>query len=245
MASMAIILPPINISFPMWFIALIPVLLLVFFIYIWSHQRWVQAHLRDITPNRQLSFLQQQHAQIYWQLGIFMLILFGLGAVSAERHSVAPPPVVASAPITPNEPAEPPVEEASNPTPAAPSAILDLYDTPDSASLSLDLLKEQYENALAGAYILHRCERASNDEISTLLQALQQDIVRLQKQEAHRPLDPQMLYASIVSAAEGSYQMIYFHTPCDKPEVDMLEQQFAQYILRYQQAERNAATPKE
>ncbi|GEM_PF-3753531 len=239
---MAFVLPDVSVTFPLWFIALVPVLLLLFFVYIWSHQRWVQAHLRDITPNRQLSFLQQQHAQIYWQLGIFMLILFGLGAISAQRSTApAPQPVIASQPISPTTPAEQP----EKPAPASPSAILDLYDTPDSASLSLDLLKEQYENALAGAYILHRCERATNDEISTLLKALQQDIVRLQKKEGHRLLDPQMLYASIVSAAEGSYQMIYYHTPCDKPEVDMLEQQFAQYILRYQQAEREAAIPKE
>lgn len=232
--------------FPAWFAALLVGALLVFSLYLWSQHRWIQRHLRDVAINRQLSFLQQQALQLRLQCVIFLLLLLaavaGIARMAPLDSPPMPAPVTASV-STPSpvreEPAPPPVADTAHPASTVlldPETILELYSTPDEAltDIPLDALKERYENALIGAYILHRCKRATDREIDALLLALQRDVVTLQAESSGRSIDPQALYASIVTAAEGSYQMMYFHTPCDRPEVDILEQQFAQFVMRYQ-----------
>jgi|GEM_PF-7001300 len=113
--------------------------------------------------------------------------------------------------------------------------IFDLFasDAELSSENSLDSIKKRYENALAGAYVLSHCERTDKREMNVLMAALRDDIVDYQAQTGDSSLNPQELYEKIVSAAEGSYQMIYAKTPCESQEVAVLEQQYVGFITRY------------
>lgn len=211
---------------------------LVVSLYLFLHERWLRRHLIDLQPDRRLLFLMHQ-----WQLRnyqvIFALVLIG-------TLFVAQYPLPEKKPETPTADAPQPAVEEEPPLPAFessetlsdPATVLDLFDTPDESDLpsgtSVEGLKSRYENALIGAYILNKCKRTNDQEINTLLKALQSEIMSYQKQSENAPLDVAQLYASIVSSAKGGFEMLYARTPCDSAEVDMLEQQFANFVLQYQ-----------
>lgn len=125
--------------------------------------------------------------------------------------------------------------ELSAPIEPETTVILDLFtsDAELTSDQSLDAIKKRYENALTGAYMLSHCERTNKEEMKILLAALRDDIVDYQSQTGNSDLNPQELYEKIVSAAEGSYQMIYAKTPCDAPEITALEHQYASFVARY------------
>ncbi len=220
--------------------ALLAVLLVS--LYLLMHERWLRRHLIDLQPDRRLLFLMHQWQLRNYQI-IFALVL--VGCLFIAQYPVpeksAPKTVVETTPENPAVATDMPASDAIDNI-ADPAAVLGLFDAPDDSQTplgaSIENLKSRYENALIGAYILNKCTRTNDQEISTLLKALQGDIIAYQKQSANAPLDVAQLYASIVSSAKGGFEMIYNRTPCDSPEVDMLEQQFANFVLQYQK-ERN------
>jgi len=224
--------------------------------YLFWHERWLRRHLTDLQPDKRLAYLLHQWQLRNYQI-IFALVLIATGVLSLppftgkESASKAPqasvtapaqnPPAdgVRLPPAAPGDPtAGPAAGPAAVPT-ADPGAVLDLFDnhTASPSELSLDTLKSRHENALVGAYILSNCNRASEEEVAVLLRAIRSDIMDYQADKTNQPVDAQLLYDNIVSAARGAYEIMYRRAACDDPQVDMLEQQFANYVMHYQAAE--------
>lgn len=214
-------------------------------IYLFWHERWLRRHLADLQPDRRLAYLLHQWQLRNYQI-IFALVLIATGVLSLPSFTLDTPPAERPA-ITPQAARPAPPEQTRSAPPQSPpaavagdpTAVLDLFEngTANSAELSLDALKTRHENAIVGAYILSNCNRADNEEIATLLRAIRDDIIKYQSDSGNQALDTQQLYDNTVSAAKGAYEIMYRRTECDDPQVDMLEQQFANYIMRYQAAE--------
>lgn len=242
-------MPPNNLphamagwSLSLWllFITLLFTVLLLAMLY-WQLRR-LYRHIPDIQPSRQVSYLLER-----WRIQpvyITLLFLLYAGSIGGIIHWLPPiqPAITAPAePIAADAPTQvqTPPPAADEPLQLGDEPVLELFTSlsPDIAD-ELDNLKQRYENALAGAYLLHHCKRASEEEITTLQQALRDEIVHFQQRisaEGDIPLDVATLYSGIVSAAEGSFQLFYHRTPCDAPAIDMLEQQFASFVLKYKQ----------
>lgn len=215
-------------------VALLAVLLVS--LYLFLHERWLRRHILDLQPDRRLLFLMHQWQLRNYQI-IFALVLVGCLFIAQYPAPEKEKPAVHAADENPSAATDMPASDSVDST-ADPSTILDLFDAPNEShapqGASIEGLKSRYENALIGAYILNKCNRTNDQEINTLLKALQGEIMAYQKQTDNAPLDVAQLYASIVSSAKGGFEMIYTRTPCNSPEVDMLEQQFAHFVVQYQ-----------
>lgn len=222
--------------------------------YLYMEDRRIRQMLNDLMPERRLTYLLQQ-----WQMRNYQ-ILFGLVIIATLFLSVLPdgrpghkplqgtvlakiaqeiaggeevPETSGSIGIEAEEGVSPPV--AVYP-PTDPSMVLDLFETGvrENSELTLDSMKARHENALIGGYLLRNCNRASDAEVEVLLQAIRHDILNYQQNPAHPEIDAQVLYANIVSAAKGSYEMIYSRADCRSPQLDMLEEQFRAYVTHYE-----------
>lgn len=204
--------------------------ILLIVIGLWLIKLHAFQQLPDVKAERKVHYLSKQ-LKLLVTFATVLLGSLALGVWFLGNHMIETlqalnlPTTSISKTSTPHETAVPSIE---------PSAILDIFETSIHGDMTLETLKTRYENALSGAYILHHCERASKQEIDALLGALRDDISALQTRKPEKVIDVQSLYASIVSAAEGSYHMIYANMPCDTPQVAMLEQQFANFIMKYQ-----------
>lgn len=204
-------------------------------IFLFLRDRSLRKHLADLQPDRRLLFLLHRS-----QLRDYSLI-FGMVLISSLFIWILPdaPPRHAPQSEPTAECTTPAInpDEAAKLPPSDPNAMIDLFATDQSwypSNSTLDDLKTRYENALIGSYVLHHCKRTTQSEIDTILKALRDDIMRFQSDPQNPPLDAQALYASIVSAAEGSYEMVYRRTDCNSPQTAMLEEQFAHFVLSYQ-----------
>lgn len=203
-------------------------------IYLFWRERNLRHHLSDLQPDRRLGYLLH-----HWQLRDYSLI-FGMVITSSlflailpekTANPTTPPPVTTECAPAPID-----ADAAAQVPPSDPNAMIGLFATDESwypNDSTLDALKSRYENALIGSYVLHNCKRTTQDEMDTILKALRDDIMQFQADSANPPIDPQALYASIVSAAEGSYEMVYRRTDCNSPQTTMLEEQFAHFVMAY------------
>lgn len=218
-------------------------------LYLLFSERTLRRHLADVQPDRRLAYILHR-----WQLRDYV-ILFGFIVLCGIMLSLLPD----TSPTTPKTVASPADQCASGSLPpdadaqekqppSDPSAMMDLFATSTDLmpqQTALNALKSRYENALTGSYILYHCQRTSQTELDLILKALRDDIIAYQASPDHPALDAQALYASIVSAAQGSYEMLYSHTSCDSPQTQMLEEQFANFTLHFKAKEQtpSAAAP--
>lgn len=204
-------------------------ILFIMMIYLYWHTRWLQHHIHEVMPERQLDYLFRKWRWRNYRLIMGMMFIAMTATITAQQWPTLKPLFQAPAPDCPTPTATQPA------SPIEPSSsVLELFDTPVSGqhSAALEEIKQQYENALATAFILKRCERALETDIEALEYNLQQALSELNTPE--KPLDIPSLYASIKRAATGSYDLFYHRTPCDSPELDIAEQQLASISLKYQ-----------
>lgn len=201
--------------------------------YLFWRDRSLRKRLADIQPDRRVPYLLH-HSQLRDYSIIFSLVLLAslfilLFPEASHKDKETAPPAECTPPVID-------ADAAAQLPPSDPQAMIDLF-TGDNAwypnESTLDALKSRYENALIGSYILHHCKRTAQGEMEVILRALREDIIQFQSNPENPPVDAQELYASIVTAAEGSYEMIYRKTDCDGPETAMLEQQFANFVMHY------------
>lgn len=229
-------------------------LFLLTLLYIFWDEHQLRVQIRDVRPERQTDFLIRKFRYRSITLLFILGLIFGslsyliddlrtkLESIHVKARKPAEIIISPSVGRIEEKKEEPPapVQQRMGPSSSLPlssesdDAVLDLFEDSGETShdLSLDGIKKRYESALIGSYILHHCNRASEDEIEVLLQALREDVMNHQAY-THTIIDPQTLYANIVTAAEGSFQIIYNHTQCDTAEVDMLEQQYANFVMQY------------
>lgn len=203
-------------------------------IYLFVQEYRMRKHLGDLQPDRRIHYLLHQ-----WQLRnyqtIFMLVLIASGFLAIFPKSVPPEQqasIAQNSPIEedayipsgdPSAPATPPASAAAT----APDIVLDAFSMQywPSDNASADELKTHYETALIGAYVLFHCDRTDETELNSLHQILRKNL-------AAQTDDPETLYNNIISAAEGSYEMVYSHTDCQSPNLDLLEQQFVNFVMK-------------
>lgn len=197
---------------------------------LWLIKLYVLQQLPDVKTQRQPHFLSKQLGLL---VSFATILLFGIAIAIwfIGTHAIDTLQEASHLEIKQAKP----IISTQQPDPVKPSEILDIFETPDKRDITLESIKTRYENALSGAYILHNCDKATEQEIKALLGALRHDITATQAQNPDQIIDDiQSLYASIVSAAEGSYHMIYANIPCDTPQVAMLEQKFANFLMKHQ-----------
>ncbi len=118
--------------------------------------------------------------------------------------------------------------------PSTDADILSLFSPENPAEASLGRIKHAFEKALNASYILARCQPSLPAYTAPTEAFLKQRLMELAAEyQSSRGIiiDTAQLYASILSAAEGSYQLFYQYTPCDTPELAMTEQQLKSFIL--------------
>lgn len=216
---------------------------------IWLLRYLTIRHLPEIKAERQLHFMHHRLHLICW-ISSLTLLLLAAGLWFSSRLLFSPIIKTDGSSTTLSSPAPSPSQPVAIMPPQTqplsrriePSVILDMFEATPEGDVTIEALKTRYENSLSGAYILNHCNRTNNQEIGVLIQALQSDLKTLQQHEQYATLDIASLYQSIVSAAEGSYQMIYSRIPCDDEKVNLLEQQFVQFIIKYQASKANTST---
>jgi hypothetical protein len=195
--------------------------------YLFYHEHKLRLRINELLPERRLPYLIKQwhrrnYAIVLSLMAISVLILF---LIPRSLHNSIPE--VADA-ITQEK-----VDQINSLLPPTdPSAVLDLFERGEQqpSEVTLDALKSRNENALVGAYILHNCDRADEEEVAILLRVLRTDIIKFQADKSNPPMDSKQLYDNIVSAAQGSYEIVYSRAECDSEKVDLLEEQFKTYI---------------
>lgn len=228
--------------------------------YLYYEERRLRRLLNDLIPERRLPYLLHQwklrNFQVIFALVIASTLFLSTLPNGKGRHKKAPETLltqiaqdiagetelVDTAEIgeEAEEPADAPPADQLLAPPTDPSAVLDLFETGvlNPSELSLDAIKARHENALVGGYILRNCNRTNDTDIEVLLRAIRTDILNFQSDPAHSQIDSQQLYAAIVSASKGSYEMIYSRSDCNTPQIDMLEEQFTTYIEHYRANEK-------
>ena len=198
--------------------------------YLFYHEHKLRGRLNELLPERRLPYLLKQ-----WHRRNYAIVL-GLMAISILVLFLIPRSIHPSKPDVADAITQEQVDKINSLLPPTdPSAVLDLFETGQQqpSEVTLDALKSRHENALVGAYILHNCDRAEEEDVAVLLQALRSNIINYQSDKSNPPIDSKQLYDSIVSAAQGSYEMVYSHAECDSPKVDKLEEQFKTYISHF------------
>lgn len=230
---------------PLVYLVVFILLMLLTVAYLFWDEQQLRQTLSDIQADRRVEYLLRRlrHRSIAFLFAI-MVIFCSVGIAfedtKTKLRSLEKAAAVNDAidKLQPPDHLQPDATAATTKPPKRepePSVVLDLFtsDAELASDQSLDSIKKRYENALTGAYVLSHCNRADKDELTVLLSALRDDIIEYQQKTGDSNLNPQELYKRIVSAAEGSFQMVYSKTSCDAPEVDALEQQFASFILHY------------
>ncbi|MCI5049592.1 MAG: hypothetical protein MRY32_04595 [Rickettsiales bacterium] len=229
--------------------AIIFVLLLVLTLaYLFMDEKALRAQLEDVIPEHRIDFLLKKFRQRNVLSLLFIALIFSSMGYLLEdlRHQVRHLELRMAAQqrisdsiqqLEMQRRSATSVYRTENQTSEDdPSLILSLLESESdwAHDATLDDLKQRYENSLVGAYILLRCERTNADEVKALMRAMHSDLLEHKKHGTVEKIDVSELYSGIVTAAEGSFQMMYSRTPCDAPELAMLDQQYANFMLRFQ-----------
>ncbi len=111
-------------------------------------------------------------------------------------------------------------------SPTSPDSISAIFsESPPlapEAERKLNALKKQYEDALVLHFFLAKCGKSGVEDYHTINSNLSQDMATLNA--------PGRLQYDVMTAAKGSYESIYAHTPCDGPQADASAEAFRSYI---------------